>query len=213
MMAKDLESISKTGTSQKRAIIITFLGSIIMVLLIIATLEISDRNLSTFVVSQQKYILSIESTLLVAFVVEMLARLATLRSLTPQMLEHGIRVRLIVRIMGYTIGSLSVISILASNATLGISVGAIAGVVIAFAAQNIVGSLLAAIVILSTHLVKVGEEITIGQTKGVVSNINLTHTVLSVEDDVVFIPNSLIVSSAVRRKKRNPGKNADVNDW
>jgi small-conductance mechanosensitive channel len=212
-MAKDLESITKMGASQKRAIAVTFFGSIITILLIIATLEISNRNISTFVVNQLKYILSIESTLLVTFVVEMLARLATLRSLTPQMMEHGMRVRLIVRIIGYSIGFLSVISILASNATLGISVGAIAGVVIAFATQNILGSLLAAILILGTHMVKVGEEITVGQTKGVVSDINLTHIVLSVEDDVVFIPNSLMVSSVVRRKKRDSGKNTGVNDW
>lgn len=68
-----------------------------------------------------------------------------------------------------------------------------------FATQNILASILAAIVILSTRIVKVGEEITVGQTTGTVSEINLTHTILSVQDDVVFIPNSLIISGTLIR--------------
>jgi small-conductance mechanosensitive channel len=212
-MMKDNEAVKTPVSSQKRAIIITFLGMIAAILVIIATLEISNRNLSSFVVNQQKYILSIESILLMLFAVEFLARLATLRSHAPLLLEHGTRLRLIVRIIGYTLGSLSVISILSANPTLGISVGAIAGVVIAFATQNIFGSILAAIVILSTRMVKVGEEVTVGQAKGTVSDINLTHTILSVEDEVVFVPNSLMISSVVRRRKRETGKNTSPKDW
>ena len=96
----------------------------------------------------------------------------------------------------------SVISILASNATLGISIGAFAGVILAFSTQNIVGSVLAAIVILSTRMLRVGEESTINQTKGIIAEINLTNTVLSVGDNVVFVPNTMIISNMVQRKKR-----------
>jgi small-conductance mechanosensitive channel len=97
---------------------------------------------------------------------------------------------------------ISVISILASNPTLGISAGAIGGVVIAFAAQNIIGNMLAAVTILNTRMVYIGEEINVSGIKGVVTNINLSHTVIHIDDDVVFIPNSVMVSQAVRRKKR-----------
>ena len=121
--------------------------------------------------------------------------------------------RLIVRIVGYFIALMAVVSILASNATLGISVGAIAGIVIAFATQNIVDNVLAAVLILGTRMVRVGEEITISQTKGIVSDINLTYTVLSIDDEVVFISNSLIISSILRRKKRNSDKDASIHDW
>ena len=100
-----------------------------------------------------------------------------------------------------------------SNATLGISVGAIAGVVIAFATQNIGSSVIAAVMILSTRMIRVGEEITIGQIKGTIAEINLTQTVLSVEDNVVFVPNSMIISNIVQRKKRNLDKNTNVRDW
>lgn len=212
-MFKDVRVTDKLNAVQKRPIIITLMGVIITILLIIATLEISHRNINTFISTQQKYILSIESIILVAFIVEMLARLVTMHPHTRKMIEFGARLRFTVRIVGYCVGLLSIVSILASNATLGISVGAIAGAVIVFSTQNIVGSVLASVVIVSTRVVRVGEEVTIGQTKGIIADINLTHTVISVEDDVVFIPNSVMISSAIRRKKRNTNPNTSVNDW
>ncbi len=205
--------IKKPVVPVRRPIIVTLTGTIIMIVLIIVTIQISQKNIINFVSLQKQYILSVESVILVAFIVETLARLTMWRAQTPQMIEHGARLRLLVRVVGYSIGALSVISVLSSNPTLGISVGAVAGIVIAFATQNILASVLAAVLLLSTRMVKVGEEITVSQTKGTVSDINLTHTVLSIDDEVVFVPNSLVVSSLVRRKKRNSGRNAGVNDW
>jgi small-conductance mechanosensitive channel len=210
---KDIKVIEKLEKVRKRPLIITVLGAIATIILILVTLEISNRNPDSFVAVQQKYIIGCEAALLATFIVEMLVRLVTLRLHTPQMVEYGARLRLIVRIFGYVVGLLSVVSIIASNATLGISVGAIAGIIIAFATQNVLGSVLAAALILSTRMVRVGEEITISQTKGVIADINLIHTIISIEDDVVFIPNSLVISSIVRRKKRNSDKDAPVKDW
>jgi small-conductance mechanosensitive channel len=211
-MSKDIKVVDKLDVSQKRQIIATFSGAVITILLILATLEISRRDINTFITSQQKYILAIEAAVLAIFIVEMLARLVRLLP-APQMVEEGTRLRLILRIVGYFMALMSIVSVLASNPALGISVGAIAAVIIAFATQNIVGSVLAAVLLLSTRMVRVGEEITISQTKGIVADINLTHTVISVDEDVVFIPNSLLISSMVRRKKRNSSKDADVHNW
>jgi small-conductance mechanosensitive channel len=212
-VSKYFSNVKKLSPSQKRPIIITLAGSIAMIFVVVITLEISHRQINPFITEQQKYILSLESLILVAFLVELFARLATLRSHVPQLVEHGANLRLIVRIIGYSIGSLCVISILASNPTLGISVGAIAGVVVAVATQNILGSILAAIVIVGTRIIKVGEEISIAATKGTVADIGLTHTILSVDEEVVFVPNTLIISSIIRRKKRIPGKDNTANDW
>jgi small-conductance mechanosensitive channel len=57
-------------------------------------------------------------------------------------------------------------------------------------------------------MVQIGEEITVTGVKGKVADINLSHTIVHVEDDVVFIPNTVMVSNAVRRKKRK-----DVGVW
>ena len=216
-MTKDNKIGEKLDVIKKRPLIITFIGTITLILLILVTLEISHRNISIFVSSQEKYIIAIEAVILAIFIVEMLGMLVRLLLPAPHMAEQGARLRLIVRIIGYAIASTSVVSILASNPTLGISVGAIAGVVIAFATQNILSSVIATVLILSTRMVRVGEEITVGQTgsqtTGMVEDIHLTHTVLSIGEKVVFVPNSLIVSSIVQRKKRNPSTDANVHDW
>gem|GEM_PF-377558 len=211
-MVKNAE-IEKLNRRHVRPVIITFSGTILMIILILATLDVSHRNVAPFITNQQKYILAIEAAGLAVFMVELALRLATLRLHTPKMEDQRNRIRLMVRIVGYTISAISVISILASNATLGISAGAILGVVIAFATQNIVGSMLAAIIILSTRMVRVGEEITVNQTKGVIAEINLTHTVLSVGENVVFVPNSMVISNIVQRQKRTLDKDAGARDW
>ena len=196
-----------------RPLIITFIGTIVMIILVVATLDISRRNIDSFVSDQQKYILSIECSFLVVFLVEMLARLVTLHPRTARMAELGSRLRFIVRIVGYCVGLLSIVSILASNAALGISVGALVGALLVFSTQSIVGSVLAAVVIVGTRIVRVGEEINVVQITGTVSDINLTHTVISVEDDVVYIPNSVMITNAIRRKKRHTGKGTGPADW
>jgi small-conductance mechanosensitive channel len=211
-MAK-LDESEKIQGRHIRPAIITFTGTILMIILILATLDVSHRDVVPFITNQQKYILAIEAAGLAVFMVELALRLATLRLHTPRMEDQRNRIRLMVRIVGYTISAISVISILASNATLGISAGAILGVVIAFATQNIVGSMIAAIIILSTRMVRVGEEITVSHTKGIIAEINLTHTVLSVGEEVVFIPNSMLISSAVQRHKRTRDKGDGVRDW
>ncbi len=190
-----------------------FVGAIVTILVMLATLEVSHRKINVFVTDQEKYFIAIEAAILSILIVEILVKLMALRFNTLPLLQRGARLRLVVRIVGYSIALLSVVSILASNAALGISVGATVGVVIALAAQSIVGSTLAAVLIISTRMVRIGEEITINQTKGTISDINLTHTVISIDDDVVLVPNSLIISSMIRRKKRDTSKGAGARDW
>ncbi len=212
-MSEENKANEKQIIIQKRPIIITFIGIVVMVLLILATQDIANRNLNSFVSEQQKYILAIEAVILAIFVVEMLGRL--IRSFMPaaQLVEHGGRLRLLIRIIGYAIALTSIVSILASNPTLGISVGAIAGIVVAFATQNVLGNVISTVVILNTRMIRLGEEITVGTAKGVVSDINLTHTILSSDQNVVFVPNSLIISSIVQRKKRKSDTGAGAHDW
>jgi small-conductance mechanosensitive channel len=197
-----METNSKSGIDSWRGIIFLLIGTLLGIALILVTLDISHRNIINFVVTQQKYIISAEAALLGVLLTEMLARIASHHLHERANIIFSTRFRIMVRIIGYVIVVISVISILASNPTLGISAGAIGGVVIAFAMQNIVGNMLAAVTILNTRMVHIGEEITVSGVKGVVTNINLSHTIIHVDEDVVFIPNSVMVSQTVRRKKR-----------
>jgi small conductance mechanosensitive channel len=212
-MPRDTKVMQKLEAIRKRPIIITFMGAIATILLILVTLEVSHRNISTFVSSQQKYIIAIEAVILAIFIVEMLGRFVSFILPVQHMVEQGARLRLIIRIVGYAVALVSVVSILASNPTLGISIGALVGIVIAFSTQNILGSVIATILILSTRIVRIGEEITIGQTRGTVSDINLTHTILSNDENVVFVPNAMVISSIIQRKKRRSNKDANPRAW
>jgi small-conductance mechanosensitive channel len=212
-MVKENQNKETPNKTPKKPIVIAVIGLIISILLIMATLEISHRGLITFVATQQKYILAIESIILVTFVVELLVRLVAVLPRNALMMEVGTRLRFIVRVVGYSIGLLSIVAILASNSTLGISVGAIVGAVILFSTQNIVGSVLASMLIMGKHIIRVGEEITVGTNKGTVADINLTHTIIASEDEVIFIPNSVMISTAIRRKKRSTARDTPANDW
>jgi small conductance mechanosensitive channel len=212
-MAEVTPNKLKINKVPKRPLIITLAGTILMIVVMSVTLEISHRQIFTFITSQERYVISAEGVLLVAFIVEMLVRLATLYSHAQMLVDYGSRIRLLVRIIGYCSGLLVVVSVLASNATLGISVGAIAGALVIFSSQNILSNILAAVLVLSTRMFRIGEDITVGQTSGKVSDITLTHTLISSQDDVVFVPNSVMISNAIRRKKRALDKNSDVKKW
>ncbi len=203
-----MKTNSKSNNDSRRGIFFLLAGTLLGIALILVTLEISHRNIIHFVATQQKYIISAEAALLGVLLTEMLARISSRHLHERANIIFGTRFRIMIRITGYLIVIVSVISILASNPTLGISAGAIAGVVIAFATQNIIGNMLAAVTILNTRMVHIGEEITVSGVKGVVTNINLSHIIIHVDDDVVFIPNSLMVSQAVRRKRRT-----DADKW
>ena len=99
-------------------------------------------------------------------------------------------------------------AILSSNVTLGISVGTIVGVVVAFATQSTFASMLATLVLISSRMVRAGEEISINQIKGTVLEIGLLYTIVAVENDVAYIPNSLMISTIMRRKRRTPDQAA-----
>jgi small-conductance mechanosensitive channel len=211
-MSQDINAVKSPVISHRRSLIASGIVLALLIALVVATSIVSKNDVNKFITKNENYILSIEIILLVVFFIEALARFATLRLSHFEIPKNSSNIRLIIRIIGYTVGVVSVISILASNTALGISVGAIAGVVIAFATQSIGSSVLAAILIIATRMIKIGEEITISGITGTVSEIALTHTTLSAGDDVVFIPNSVVVTTWVRRKKRHIG-DVDVNDW
>ena len=207
-MPTDMEAAGKHDISQRWPIIFKALGALFAIFLIIATSDISRRDLIAFVSAQEKFILGIEAALFSILFVETLVGMVTLRLRSRQLVQLSINLRIAVRITGYSIASVSVVSILSSSPTLGISAGAIAGIVIAFATQSTVASVLATIVLISTRMVRVGEIIDVTGTRGIVVDIKLTHTVVSVDDEVAYIPNSFIMHNILRRKKRSQDKDA-----
>jgi hypothetical protein len=128
-----MKTKSKSGIDSWRGIIFLLAGILLGIALVLVTPEISHRNIIHFVATQQKYIFSAEAALLGVLLTEMLARIASHHIHEQANKIFSTRFRIMIRLTGYLIVIISVISILASNPTLGIIAGAIAGVVIAFA--------------------------------------------------------------------------------
>ena len=203
-MKEDRKSAGEHEAPRRQSVGLLVFLVILTVFLMIVPQDVSRRHLSQFVTAEEKYLLGVEATLLSIMIVETLVRVATGRLHRRQMQQLGINLRITVRIAGYLIASVCVISILSANPALGISVGTIAGVVVAFATQSIVGSMLATVILISRRIVQVGEEITVSQTQGTVLEIGLLHTIISTRRGVAYIPNSLMVTGIVHRNRRTP---------
>jgi small conductance mechanosensitive channel len=81
--------------------------------------------------------------------------------------------------------------------------GAVTAVVVGLAAQQTLGNLLAGTVLLSARPFRVGERVRLqggplaGSVEGVVSALGLLYTTLARGDDLIMVPNSVVLNSAV----------------
>lgn len=99
-------------------------------------------------------------------------------------------------------------STLASNPALAISIGAVSGIVIGLAAQNLLGNIIAGMIIAIIRPVRVGDDITISGSSGRVKEIALMYTILDAPENVYYIPNAVMFSNAVTRKKTSVNKDS-----
>jgi small conductance mechanosensitive channel len=81
--------------------------------------------------------------------------------------------------------------------------GAVTAVVVGLAAQQTLGNLLAGTVLLSARPFRVGERVRLqggplaGSVEGVVSALGLRYTTLASGDDLIMVPNAVVLNSAV----------------
>jgi small conductance mechanosensitive channel len=112
--------------------------------------------------------------------------------------------RTIFRIIGFAIILGVVISIIGVDPTAAVAISSFLGIAIGFAGQNVLGNLLAGILLVVNRPLKPGETITVGTVSGVVKEIGLTRTRVELPDgeNVVLIPSSVLLSSNITRPKR-----------
>ncbi|MEA2324101.1 MAG: small conductance mechanosensitive channel [Solirubrobacteraceae bacterium] len=81
--------------------------------------------------------------------------------------------------------------------------GAVTAVVVGLAAQQTLGNLIAGTVLLSARPFRVGERVRLqggglaGSVEGVVSSLGLLYTTLASGDDLIMVPNAVVLSVAV----------------
>ncbi|MHA1129479.1 MAG: mechanosensitive ion channel domain-containing protein [Candidatus Helarchaeota archaeon] len=112
--------------------------------------------------------------------------------------------RTIFRIISFIIILIVVISIIGVDPTAAVAISSFLGIAVGFAGQNVLGNLLAGILLVVNRPLKPGETITVGDVEGVVKEIGLTRTRVELSDgkNVVLIPSSILLASNIKRPKR-----------
>ena len=90
--------------------------------------------------------------------------------------------------------------------------GAVLGIVIGFASQRTIGNFVAGILIAFTQPVRIGDEVEVEGTRGVVEEIGLTYTwIRTREHDRLVVPNEKLASDTIRNCTiRSPETLAEV---
>ncbi len=112
--------------------------------------------------------------------------------------------RTIIRIVGFAILLGVVISIIGVDPTVAVTISSFLGIAIGFAGQNVLGNVLAGIVIVINRPFKPGDLVTVSGRTGTVKEISLTRTRIQLPDGKheVLIPSMTILTSNIVRETR-----------
>jgi small conductance mechanosensitive channel len=103
-----------------------------------------------------------------------------------------------IKIAGAIIIIAIIISYLSQDPLVAASIGTISGLVVGFAAQNIIGNAIAALYLALTRPFKIGDRITVFGNTGVVYDIGLLYSKLQMDNgDIVLASNSLMLTTMV----------------
>lgn len=179
------------------AVIVAIVGLILIVL----TIELARESHAAFLVHQRDRLIAAEIALFGITVVELASRTLLGRLRDRGALQTGITLRAVLRTIAYTVLAFSIIAVLASNAALAIGVGSITGLIIGFAAQNLIGNLIAGTFLAIARPFTVGDQITIMGITGRVVEIGVIHTLIDADDQWVFILSMAVMTMALQRRK------------
>jgi small-conductance mechanosensitive channel len=120
-------------------------------------------------------------------------------------------IRSLVRIVGAVIIAAITVSYLSQNAVLAASIATISGIVVGFAAQNLIGNMIAGMYLTITRPFKIGDKITVFGNTGIVYDIGLLYCELQMENgDIVRAPSSSLLTTSIILKE---GKESNVATW
>jgi small-conductance mechanosensitive channel len=101
----------------------------------------------------------------------------------------------------YIILAIGIVSSLSSNPGLAIGIGTVTGVVIAFATQNLVGNVVAGVMLAIVRPIRIGDYVTVLLSSGEVKEIALLYTILEDGDNWYYVPSMVMFSNVIKRKK------------
>ncbi len=116
----------------------------------------------------------------------------------------------LVRLVGYLMSGIAVLAVIRVDLSQFLLGGAMTGVVLGIAAQQSLASFFAGLVLLIARPYVIGDHVTIysgtvgGPHEGTVADTGLLYTVLATATGTLQIPNSVLLTAAVRPQARPP---------
>lgn len=111
-------------------------------------------------------------------------------------------IRSLIRITGAIIVIAVVISYLTQDPVIAASISTVSGLVIGFAAQNLIGNMIAGIYLAMTRPFRIGDRIKVFTGEGSVSDIGLLYTRLLLDNgDEMIVSNSSMVTANITLRK------------
>ena len=120
-------------------------------------------------------------------------------------------IRSLIRIAGTIIVIAVVISYLSQDPVVAASISTISGLVIGFAASNLIGNVIAGIYLAITRPFRIGDRIKVFNGDGRVSDIGLLYTRLLLDngDEMLASNSSMVTTNIILRKKEKGGENQE----
>jgi|SRR5215212_2669560 small conductance mechanosensitive channel len=201
------ESIKNTKRTVLKKIFI--LGIILTTSLVISTLLLKPLIPTEYLV----YFQVVQVAIVGYFIIEIISDTAyNIATAAKQSNQSARSIRSIIRILSAIVIAAILVSYVSQNPTIAASIGTITGIVVGFAAQNLIGNMISGMYLAITRPFKIGDNITIFGNTGTVTDIELLYCVLLMKDgDTVRAPSSLLLTTSIILRKEK--KSNIYADW
>ena len=189
------------GPKAAQTTIISLALIFVFLCVILVTGEISKLNGFELLARHEKTVINSEFAVFSIVLVEFIGR-AIIQAFKRSGNEPtGHNIRAILRGVVYIILVIGIVSSLSSDPGLAIGIGTVTGVVIAFATQNLVGNVVAGVMLAIVRPVRIGDDITVMAQTGQVKEIDLLYTVLEDGENWYYVPSMVMFSNVIKKKK------------
>jgi len=189
------------GPKAAQTTIISVALIFVFLCVILVTGEISKLNGFELLARHEKTVINSEFAVFSIVLVEFIGR-AIIQAFKRRGNEPtGHNIRAIIRGVVYIILVIGIVSSLSSDPGLAIGIGTVTGVVIAFATQNLVGNVVAGVMLAIVRPVRIGDDITVMAQTGKVKEIDLLYTVLEDGENWYYVPSMVMFSNVIKKKK------------
>lgn len=201
MSANKAKTASNSRFS-KNSFFILFIAIFSIALIFLTTHFLDSQTKFTFLQLQRSHIIAAEVGILSIVLIELIGRELITHAKKSEIAQFGISVRAVFRVISYLVLAISLIAILSANPTLAISVGAFSGIVIGFSSQNIIGNLIASLILVLARPFIHSDMISVAGMKGRVIEIGVIYTIVESEENVLYIPNIFLLTNIIQREKK-----------